>query len=743
MSKTNSDKKPSIRLSWQAFVFCAAGVFINIAGSQIAASLNLPIFLDSIGTILVAATGGYLPGVIVGYVSNLINGLNNPENSYYAVLSVLIAVCAAYYSERGYFEKYRKTLLIVFPMAMIGGGLGSVLTYLIKGFGMGMGVTSTVAEQLLNGSPLGSFVSQFAQDMPGDVLDKIITLTIVFLVLKLISPELRDRLHFHGWQQAPLTVSEQKTANKSMASKFSLKSKIMALIGVATMFIAGVTTGISFFLYRQATVHEHTVLAEGVANLVSIVVDGDKIDKYLQWGEAMADYGYVEEQLQQIRSTSEEILYVYVYRIMEDGCHVVFDLDTESVQGGNPGDIVEFDESFMPYLDDLLAGKKIKPLVTNEKFGWLLTVYEPIKDSHGVTQAYACVDISMVQVALNEISFLTKVLALFFGFFIMILTIGLWIAEYNLILPINTMAIAANDFADNMEVSREDSVERFRRLDIKTGDEIENLYRSFNLTIKETVEYIANIQEQSQVISKMQNGLILVLADMVESRDKNTGDHVRKTAAYCRIILEQLRKDGEFKDQLTDEFINDVVNSAPLHDIGKIKVSDVILNKPGKLTDEEFEEMKKHTIAGHDILEQAMELVSSDTGYLKEAENLATYHHEKWNGKGYPTGLSGEDIPLSARIMAVADVFDALVSTRSYKKPFTFEEAIKIIEEGSGTHFDPRVVKAFLEAKDEARRISEQFLGNTQAIKVITEEMNTNRGITEQDRNAETASGAK
>ena len=275
------------------------------------------------------------------------------------------------------------------------------------------------------------------------------------------------------------------------------------------------------------------------------------------------------------------------------------------------------------------------------------------------------------------------------------------------------MAIAANQFAYQTEAGRGDSVKRFQELGIHTGDEIENLYESFEMTIEDTVKYIADIQEQSNVINKMQNGLILVLADMVESRDKCTGDHVRKTSAYCRIILEELRREGLFPDQLTDSFIDDVVNSAPLHDIGKIKVSDAILNKPGKLTEEEFEEMKKHTLAGNEIIQQAMELVSSDTGYLKEAKNLATYHHEKWNGTGYPKGLKGDEIPLSARVMAVADVFDALVSQRSYKKPFTFEEAIRIIEEGSGSHFDPRVAGAFLKVKDQARVIAETYMGDT------------------------------
>ena len=210
----------------------------------------------------------------------------------------------------------------------------------------------------------------------------------------------------------------------------------------------------------------------------------------------------------------------------------------------------------------------------------------------------------------------------------------------------------------------------------------------------------------------MQKALILVLADIVESRDRNTGAHVRKTAAYADIILQEMRRKGYYADALTDEFISDVVDSAPLHDVGKIHVPDAILNKPGRLSDEEFAIMKSHTTAGRDILTEAITLVPN-SGYLNEARNLAAYHHEKWDGTSYPTGLAGEDIPLSARIMAVADVFDALVSKRSYKKPFSFEEAMQIITEGSGKHFDPLVVDAFVSAEDEVRKIEADFSRRT------------------------------
>ena len=230
-----------------------------------------------------------------------------------------------------------------------------------------------------------------------------------------------------------------------------------------------------------------------------------------------------------------------------------------------------------------------------------------------------------------------------------------------------------------------------------------SVFMYFAILKEQAEEY----KKQTDAIEKLQNGLILVLADLVESRDKCTGDHIKKTAEYVRIIMEQLIKDNVYVNELTDSFVEDVVRSAPLHDIGKIQVPDAILNKPGRLSPDEFEIIKTHTTAGRDIISSAIDMVSEEeSGYLYEARNLAYCHHEKWNGSGYPQGLIGENIPLSARIMAVADVFDALVSKRSYKEPMPFEEAIGIIKDSSGTHFDPKIVDSFIKAEDKIRRVA-------------------------------------
>ena len=201
-------------------------------------------------------------------------------------------------------------------------------------------------------------------------------------------------------------------------------------------------------------------------------------------------------------------------------------------------------------------------------------------------------------------------------------------------------------------------------------------------------------------VSNMQSGMISFMAEVVENRDDNTGGHIRRTAKYVEGIAKELKKRGLYSDILTDRYISNMVVAAPLHDIGKIHIPDAVLNKPGKLTEEEFKTMKTHSRAGEELLVHAKAELG-ESGYLNMAVEMAAYHHEWWNGKGYPYGISGKEIPLCARIMAVADVFDALTSKRCYKNAMPLEKAYAIIKEESGTHFDPAVVEAFCAAAEE------------------------------------------
>jgi len=218
------------------------------------------------------------------------------------------------------------------------------------------------------------------------------------------------------------------------------------------------------------------------------------------------------------------------------------------------------------------------------------------------------------------------------------------------------------------------------------------------------------IKESQQAVRDIHNATISVIADVVESRDKVTGGHIERTQAYLEILVNALIRDGIYENEISNWDKNLLLSSAQLHDVGKIHVSDLILNKPGKLTDEEFKLIKQHCADGERIIDEIISKTKDD-GFLRHAKKFAGYHHEKWNGTGYPRELKEEEIPLEGRIMAIADVYDALVSERPYKKPFTHEEAVQIIKDGSGTHFDPKIAGTFLTVAEDFRAESMRAAG--------------------------------
>ena len=226
------------------------------------------------------------------------------------------------------------------------------------------------------------------------------------------------------------------------------------------------------------------------------------------------------------------------------------------------------------------------------------------------------------------------------------------------------------------------------------------------------------VAEKTEGIVQMHNRLILGMATMVESRDNSTGGHIRRTSDVVRILIDEIKKDASKdkknilllfgKEGLTEEFCDDVVRAAPMHDLGKIAVDDAVLRKPGKFEPEEYEKMKTHAAEGARIVDSILE-GTEDASFHKVAVNVAHYHHERWDGSGYPEKLKGEEIPIEARIMAIADVYDALVSKRVYKEEFSFEQADGIMMESFGKHFDKRLEKYYVAARPRL----EEYYGNT------------------------------
>lgn len=230
----------------------------------------------------------------------------------------------------------------------------------------------------------------------------------------------------------------------------------------------------------------------------------------------------------------------------------------------------------------------------------------------------------------------------------------------------------------------------------------------FGVMAIHTNEMVKGLRETTEEVRLTRDVSILTLASLAETRDNETGAHILRTQRYVKALAEHLKEHPRFSGVLTEENIELLYKSAPLHDIGKVGIPDSILLKPDKLTVEEFEVMKGHAVLGADALKIAERELGSNS-FLHFAREIALSHHEKWDGSGYPAGLSGDDIPVSGRLMALADVYDALISERVYKAAFSHEQARGIILDGDATHFDPDVIKAFLGLEDEFKAIAAEF----------------------------------
>ena len=565
-----------ITKKWHITVYVAtliiAGVIINRLCNGLVNYFGLPLYLDCIGTMFIAALDGPFPGMMVGFITNMIGGMSDTSTFYYGTINVLIALIAGLASERGYFDKLHKTIMLI-PWYMLLSIPCSILTYILFEFTIGENVSSP-AVTFLHNNGLPVLLSQIIGDYAVEIPDKLISLIIAFLLYKLVPEKLRiDIEKFSGREHRRNLTDEEKE------KRSSLRIQIAFWLTLAGALIVLVAFAISYKTCMEAKVA-----------------------------------GY------------------------PDGNYDVVKLRTETL---------------------LYCGKMLSAVL---------------------------------------------------GLLLCIVSFAMLLADQVVVMPLHKMAAEMHDFDYDTEEGRDRSIAKIEALNIKTENEIEELYHAMVKMVKEIDEYIDVTKYQASTISDLHVNIITTLADIVESRDETTGFHVRRTAEYCALIAKELMRSEKFTDEINDEFIRTLTIAAPLHDIGKIKIPDAILNKNGRLTDEEYDIIKTHTTSGMEMLEHAKETIGN-TMYLDMAEDIAYSHHEWFDGskKGYPQGLAGNDIPLAARIMAVADVFDALVSKRPYKDGFPMEKALAIITEESGTHFDPEVVDAMLRIKIKIRDVKEKY----------------------------------
>ena len=401
------------------------------------------------------------------------------------------------------------------------------------------------------------------------------------------------------------------------------KRLLIVWVVLAIVMATAITvTGASILSSQVRAEREQTV--SGAAKLAAKSISPFRVDEWLANGKD-AEYAKTFETLKDILENTPNLKYLYVYQIKEDGCHVVF--DTDPGEPGNLGDLQEFDESFLPMLPDLLAGKPMDIIESNDSFGWLLTKYEPIYNSKGECVAYAGADISMDEITQYTLNYVLLIVLVAIIFLVVCVLIG-----------------------TKMQISLH-----------KAGE-------------------LDRLREQQQRDKQLIREIIESFAKVIDMKDSYTQGHSSRVAKYTAMLARELGYDEETIDQY--------YNIALMHDIGKVSIPDQVLNKPGKLTDEEFATIKSHTSRGSDVLKSISLMPDIVVG--------AEAHHERPDGKGYPKGLKGDEIPRVAQIIAVADTFDAMYSDRPYRKRMNYDKAIGIIKDAAGTQLTADVVDAFM-----------------------------------------------
>ncbi len=516
MNKIDSARKVAI--------ICAACVLVNVAGAFIAQSFNLPIYLDTYGTIFVAALGGYVPGIAVGFFTNLFSAMFDMSEMYFGIVNILVAILTTFFCKRGYYEKFSKVLLTIPLTVLLTSCLGASIEELVY-----------LAEPF---DSFEKFWSKFQDSFLIELPDKGLAILIAFFSIRAVPDGLKENFLLLGKMQAPLSEEMRKDLRHERSFIRSLRTKMIFNLIAVTLLAAISISSISYMIYKDSVLSDRKRIADGLISMAVNEINPKRVDEFLELGYAAEGYRDIERKLYKIRASNSDIRFLYVYKIMEDGCHVVFDLDTPNMPASPPGELVEFDESFGPYLPDLLAGRPIPPIISNDKFGYLLTIYKPVYNSVGKCVCYVGVDFSMDIITDYGRMFISKVIALFSGLLIFIFVLELMFIENNIILPVNTMAYCAKNFAYDSEEAREQNIEHIKSLEIKTNDEIENLYEAFLKTTSDSMHYFENLKR-----SKIQ----LAVMDELAHTDSLTG--LKNKTAYTETTT---RLDAEIAAGVAD-----------------------------------------------------------------------------------------------------------------------------------------------------------------------------------------------
>ena len=484
-----------------------------------------------------------------------------------------------------------------------------------------------------------------------------------------------------------------KNVNLSLTKKITIGFiLVISLIGL--IFLSW-----SSFYSDKRIKQDQIDSATNCAKIASNMLYNAPLEEFLTKGENDAYDKYFSQLSVVCKNFNLRYLYVYIPDFKTNKLTSIFDMagrPQDSDKVWKLGQVVDW--KFATEEKNAFYGLDDDTLVElNDKYGHVITRYVPVYNNKNKVIAILGVDFDYKEYKQKIITSIVKGLMFMVLCLFTVYVALIFYLRQIIVKPIALISSRMNNFL-------KDNTTSIEPLQIESGDELELMAGSFN-------RMVADINSYVKQISDMQMETIFSLARLAQSRDDDTGKHLDRVQQYCYVLAQKLSQDSPYSEQLDDNFIKNIVNASILHDIGKVAISDLILLKPGKLTDEEFAEMKKHTKLGAQTLKEVHSKFGNNS-FIEMGGLMANYHHERWDGRGYPEGLKGGDIPLAARIMAIADVYDAISTKRVYKDAFPQEKCVAIISEGRGTQFDPIIVDAFLETVETFDKIRKEFSEN-------------------------------
>ena len=498
---------------------CFTGLLLNLIGSAVVETFDLPIYLDTSGTIFIAALGGYVPGIAVGFFTNLIKAIFQSSEMYYCSVSVLVAIFTAYFARKGCYDKFGKMILLILLLTFLTG----TLDLLIKEF---LNETSVLKS-------LNQFQINYLDNFRNEFWDKSLSMILAFALLKITPLKIKLAFRFAGQKQAPLPEEMRRVIDKQNYFSSSLKTKSLVILLLSSFLVSFSIALISYFLFKNAVIDDRIKTVDGIVTVVLSELNPYHVDDYITNGRDAADYRRIEESFYSIKNSNTFIEYIYVYKIDAEGCHVIFDLDSGTFDGEEHGEIVPFDSAVLKYKDDLIAGRPIPPIISDDEYGYLLTLYKPLYDNAGKCQCYAAVDYSMEILPEYTKNFVIKLVILFLGCFVLISAVGLAFVKNNIIMPVNTLAYFARNISYDNKAARERYIEQMRGLKIHTDDEIENLYSAWLRMTENLLRYLETIQRARAKVADMQHKIFAI--DEIAHKDSLTG--IRNKVAYDEVSV--------------------------------------------------------------------------------------------------------------------------------------------------------------------------------------------------------------